>query len=146
MNTPLKILFLCTTNSSRSVIAEFAARKLGNGRFLALSAGSDPKGRVHPLALRIIREDLGMDTYDVRSKSWEEYRDAKLDFVITLCSSASEACPHWPGPANRLAPTGIFRIQKPLRAVTLRNCSFFGWSPLRSSDGSIYFARCRWNT
>src|SRR4029450_6262258 len=97
---PLSILFLCTGNSARSIIAEVVLNRLGRGRFKAYSAGSQPKGQVHPLALQVLR----LAHYDVgglRSKSWEEFAtpDApKLDFVFTVCDNAAkEVCPIWPG-------------------------------------------------
>jgi arsenate reductase (thioredoxin) len=96
----LNVLFLCTGNSARSIIAEVVLNRLGWGRFKAHSAGSLPKGQVHPLALQVLR----LAHYDVsglRSKSWEEFAtpDApKLDFVFTVCdNAANEVCPVWPG-------------------------------------------------
>ena len=100
MPQPLNVLFLCTGNSARSIIGEVVLNRLGRGRFKAFSAGSMPKGAVHPLALRV----LGLAHYDVtglRSKSWEEFAAPgapSLDFVFTVCDNAAkEACPIWPG-------------------------------------------------
>jgi arsenate reductase (thioredoxin) len=92
-----KILFLCTGNSARSIIAEYLLRKTDRRRFEAFSAGSNPRGEVHPLALRLLREIYKIDASGARSKSWEEYRNVQFDFVITVCDSARESCPYWPG-------------------------------------------------
>jgi arsenate reductase (thioredoxin) len=93
---PYKVLFLCTGNSARSIMAECILRTRGHGRFESYSAGSFPAGKVNPLALQIL-ESLRADTKGVRSKSWEEFRDVSFDFVITVCDKARESCPVWPG-------------------------------------------------
>lgn len=94
------VLFLCTGNSARSIMAEAILNRVGAERFAGFSAGSDPKGRVHPFALALL-EQLSYPTAGLRSKSWEAFSgpDAvPLDFVFTLCDSAtSETCPVWPG-------------------------------------------------
>jgi len=94
------VLFLCTGNSARSILAEAILNRLGAGKFKAFSAGSLPKGRVHPFAIDLLVK-LNHATAKLRSKSWEEFSGpgaAPLDFVITLCdSAANEVCPVWPG-------------------------------------------------
>ena len=96
---PFKVLILCTGNSARSIIAEYLWRMLGKGRFESYSAGSTPAGKVHPLALWVLKDRYNIDASDARSKSWEEFKTAgiKFDFVITVCDKAHEACPVWPG-------------------------------------------------
>jgi len=96
----MNILVLCTGNSARSILLESILNTLGAGRVHAFSAGSQPTGRVHPQSLRLL-EELGHDTRDARSKSWDEFAtpDApEMDIVITVCGSAAhETCPVWPG-------------------------------------------------
>jgi arsenate reductase (thioredoxin) len=97
---PYNVLFLCTHNSARSVIAECIMNRIGRPNFRAYSAGSQPSGKVHPLALALLQR-LNYDTSVLRSKSWEEFTapDApQLDFVFTVCdNAANEVCPVWPG-------------------------------------------------
>jgi arsenate reductase len=94
------VLFLCTGNSARSILAEGMLRQDGEGRFRAYSAGSQPNGSVNPLALKVLGAH-GYPTDGYRSKSWDEYTEPHapvMDFVITVCDSAAgEACPLWPG-------------------------------------------------
>ena len=92
-----KILFLCTGNSARSIFAEYQLKAIAPARFETYSAGASPKPAPHPLALEVLREDFQIDASDAYSKSWEEFNDAQFDFVITLCDSARENCPVWPG-------------------------------------------------
>jgi len=94
---PFRVLILCTGNSARSIIGEFLLREKGRNRFEVFSAGAKPTGRVNPLAVRVLRERYGLDAAGARSKSWDEFREVKFDFVITVCDSAREACPIWPG-------------------------------------------------
>lgn len=100
---PYNLLFLCTGNSARSIIAEAIANRLGQGRLKAYSAGSMPTGKVNPFALSLLKR-LDFDVSEARSKSWEEFSRAgnsdapELDFVFTVCDNAAgEVCPIWPG-------------------------------------------------
>ena len=97
---PYNVLFLCTGNSARSIIAEAVLNKLGAENFRAYSAGSQPKHQVNPNTIRLL-QSLGYDTAGCRSKSWNEFAKAgepKFDFVFTVCdNAAAEACPVWPG-------------------------------------------------
>lgn len=94
------VLFLCSANSARSIIAEVILNQIGKGRFQAYSAGSMPRGEVHPMTLQVL-QGQGYDVSALRSKSWDEFArpDApQMDFVFTVCDqTAGELCPVWPG-------------------------------------------------
>ena len=100
MTRTYNILFLCTGNSARSILAEALLNRKGAGTFLAHSAGSFPKGDVHPAAIHLLRE-IGHPTEGLRSKSWDEFAVAdapRIDFIFTVCDNAAgESCPIWPG-------------------------------------------------
>ena len=93
----MKVLFLCTGNSARSILAEHLLRRLDPQRFETWSAGSQPRGEVHPLTLEVLAEEYRVDASTARSKSWRELTDIEFDLVVTVCDDARESCPLWPG-------------------------------------------------
>ena len=109
---PFNVLFLCTGNSARSILAESILRKDGAGRFNAFSVGSPPKGEVNPMALSVL-EEFGYPTEGMRSKPWDEFATPEapvMDFVFTVCDQAAgESCPAWPGQPM----TGHWGIEDP---------------------------------
>ena len=98
--TAYNVLFLCTGNSARSILAEAILNREGKGRFHGFSAGSYPRGEVHPAALALL-DELSIPTDGLRSKSWDQFAQAgapQMDFIFTVCDSAAgETCPIWPG-------------------------------------------------
>jgi arsenate reductase (thioredoxin) len=152
------VLFLCTGNTARSILAESILRKVGSGRFQAFSAGSHPKGAVNSFAIKVL-ESLDYPTDGLRSKSWGEFAapgSPVMDFVFTVCdSAAAESCPVWPG-QPMTAHWGIedpaavvgTDIQKEAAFVTaaryLRNrISIFTSLPIRSLDKMVLNAKLR---
>jgi arsenate reductase len=100
VDAPFNVLFLCTGNSARSILAESLVNHWGRGKFVGFSAGSHPKGAVHPIALQLLKQ-MNLPTDGLRSKSWDEFAapgSPRLDFVFTVCDNAAgEVCPVWPG-------------------------------------------------
>lgn len=100
MTRHFNVLFICTHNSARSIMAEAILNQMGRNRFRAFSAGSQPAGQVHPLAIELLERNK-MDTSGVRSKNWDEFAKSDappMDFVLTVCDKAAgEVCPFWPG-------------------------------------------------
>ncbi len=93
----IKVLFLCTGNSARSIFGEYLLRSAGGERFETYSAGSFPTGKVNPFAIQVLKDVYDIDASAARSKSWEEFGGLEFDFVITVCDHARESCPIWPG-------------------------------------------------
>jgi arsenate reductase (thioredoxin) len=149
---PFKVLFLCTGNSARSIIAEAILNKVGAGKFRAYSAGSQPKGQVNPHTLALLKS-LGYDIAGFRSKSWTEFAKPGapvLDFVFTVCDNAAgEACPVWPGqpmtahwgvpdPAEaRGSPAEIALAFKDAYRMLHQRIAIFAALPIRSLDSLV---------
>jgi arsenate reductase len=143
------VLFLCTGNSARSIMAEGILNKLAGGRFNAYSAGSQPKGHVHPEAIRLM-QSLDHDVSGFRSKSWSEFARQgapPLDFVFTVCDDAAgEACPLWPGqpmtahwgvpdPARAMGTAAEIALAfKAAYRILHQRISIFSALPIRSLD------------
>jgi arsenate reductase (thioredoxin) len=146
---PYNVLFLCTANSARSIIAEAILNKIGTDKFRAFSAGSHPKGQINPHALQLL-QSLGHDISGFHSKSWSEFAEPGsplLDFVFTVCDNAAgEACPVWPGqpmtahcgvPDPALAtgsPAEIALAFKDTYRMLNQRIGIFAALPLRSLD------------
>ncbi len=146
MSERKRVLFLCTGNSARSILAEFLLERTGQGRFEVYSAGSFPTGKVNPYAIKVLKELYHIDPGDARSKPWEEYEDIEFDFVITVCDNARESCPVWPGqpiiahwglPDPALA-TGsdeeIYRVFKQTAHLLQRRIDLFCSLPIEKLD------------
>jgi protein-tyrosine-phosphatase len=158
MDQPFNVLFLCTGNSARSIFAEAILNKVGAGSFRAYSAGSQPKGRVHPETLKLL-QGLRYDTSGYRSKSWSEFANPGapvLDFVFTVCDNAAgEACPVWPGqpmtahwgipdPAEaKGSPAEVALAFKDAYRMLHRRIEVFTALPLRSLDQLSMQAKLR---
>ncbi|MCP3957876.1 MAG: arsenate reductase ArsC [bacterium] len=100
-----KVLFLCTGNSARSILAEYLLRSM-DPRFESHSAGAEPTGRVHPVAIEVLKNFYGIDASSAESKSWTAFDGARFDVVITVCDHARDTCPLWPGSSAIIAHWG----------------------------------------
>src|ERR1700722_10083932 len=160
MNTDriYNVLFLCTGNSARSILAESLLNHYGNGKFRAFSAGSFPKGQVHPMAVELL-ERMSLPTENLRSKSWDEFAAPgapPIDLIFTVCDNAAgEVCPIWPGQpitahwgiADPAAVEGsdvekAFAFREALEALATR-INLFASLPIASLDGMTLQARLR---
>ena len=153
---PLNVLFLCTGNSARSILAEAILEREGGGRFRAFSAGSRPRGEVHPAALELLRT-LGFPIERLRSKSWDEFAGPEapaLDFIFTVCGNAAgETCPVWPGrpisahwgiddPAAVEGPGQAEAFRRAFDSLQRRIALFLAL-PVESMDSATLAARLR---
>ncbi len=152
------ILFLCTGNSARSIMAEAILNRVGHGKFNAFSAGSHPSGKINPLTLELLRA-LDYDTSGFRSKSWNEFATSggrHFDFIFTVCDDAAgEACPVWPGKPitahwgvpDPAAVTGSSvkktRAFREAYRLLLRRIELFAALPLHSLDELLLQAKLR---
>src|ERR1700691_4775946 len=152
------VLFLCTGNSARSILAESLLNTLGHGKFRAFSAGSYPKGQVHPMAVELLKR-MNLPTENLRSKSWNEFAAPgapPIDFILTVCDNAAgEVCPIWPGKpmtahwgiADPAAGEGThadkaFAFRKALKELETR-IKLFTSLPIASLDGMTLQSRLR---
>jgi protein-tyrosine-phosphatase len=157
-NKIYNVLFLCTGNSARSILAESLLNTLGQGKFHGFSAGSFPKGQVHPLALELLQR-MNLPTEGFRSKNWDEFAAPgapPLDFIFTVCDNAAgEVCPIWPGKpmtahwgvADPAAVEGTesdkaFAFRKALKELEAR-IKLFTSLPIGSLDGMALQAKLR---
>ncbi len=158
MDKTYNVLFLCTHNSARSVFAEAIMNKIGAGKFVAYSAGSQPRGAINPYTIRLLAQ-LGYDTTGMRSKSWDEFAKPgapEIDFIFTVCDDAAgEVCPVWPGKpltahwgvADPSAVTGdelavAMAFQEAYRLLH-RRIELFAALPIRGLDTITLKARLR---
>jgi protein-tyrosine-phosphatase len=152
------VLLLCTGNSARSILAESLLNTLGKGKFRAYSAGSFPKGQVHPMALELLKR-MNLPADNLRSKSWDEFAAPEaphIDFIFTVCDNAAgEVCPIWPGKpmtahwgiADPAAVEGTdtekaFAFRKALKELETR-IKLFSSLPIASLDGMTLQSRLR---
>lgn len=149
MDRPYNVLFLCTGNSARSVLAEAILNKIGQGKFRAYSAGSRPKGEVNPRTIKLL-DGLGYDTSGFSSKSWNEFTKPgapQFDFIFTVCDDAAgETCPIWPGKpatahwgiadpaAMRGSEVEVTRAFRDAYRYLLRRIELFAALPIRALD------------
>ena len=158
MDKPYNVLFLCTHNSARSVMAEAIMNKIGAGKFRAYSAGSQPRGAINPNTLKLLN-GLGHDTSDYRSKSWDEFAKLgapEIDFIFTVCDDAAgEVCPVWPGKpltahwgvadpsATKGSELEVARAFQEAYRLLYRRIELFAALPIRGLDTMTLKARLR---